>query len=49
LIRPPDVTTIDQTTRLAIDALHRVAWLPLVIGRIALVLSIIALVATLTR
>ena len=44
-----DVTTIDQATALAIDALHRGAWLPLVIGTIALVLSIIALVATFAR
>jgi SpoVK/Ycf46/Vps4 family AAA+-type ATPase len=44
-----DVTTIDQATARAIDALHRSAWLPLVIGTIALVLSIIALVATFAR
>ena len=44
-----DVTTIDQATTRAIDALHRGAWLPLVIGTIALVLSIIALVATFAR
>jgi SpoVK/Ycf46/Vps4 family AAA+-type ATPase len=44
-----DVTTIDQATARAIDALHRTAWLPLVIGTIALVLSIIALVATFAR
>lgn len=44
-----DVTTIDQATARAIDALHRGAWLPLVIGTIALVLSIIALVATFAR
>ena len=44
-----DVTPIDQATTRAIDALHRSAWLPLVIGTIALVLSIIALVATFAR
>jgi SpoVK/Ycf46/Vps4 family AAA+-type ATPase len=44
-----EVTTIDQATARAIDALHRSAWLPLVIGTIALVLSIIALVATFAR
>jgi hypothetical protein len=44
-----DVTTIDQATTRAIDALHRGAWLPLVIGTIALVLSILALIATFTR
>ena len=44
-----DVTTIDRATARAIDALHRGAWLPLVIGTIALVLSIIALVATFAR
>ena len=44
-----DVTTIDHATAHAIDALHRSAWLPLVIGTIALVLSIIALVATFAR
>ena len=44
-----DVTTIDQATARAFDALHRSAWLPLVIGMIALVLSIIALVATFAR
>ncbi|HSQ04714.1 MAG TPA: ATP-binding protein, partial [Burkholderiales bacterium] len=44
-----DIATIDQATTRAIDALHRGAWLPLVIGTIALVLSIIALVATFMR
>ena len=45
----PDVTTIDEATSRAIDALHRSAWLPLVIGTIALVLAMIALVATFMR
>jgi SpoVK/Ycf46/Vps4 family AAA+-type ATPase len=44
-----DVTTTDHATARAIDALQRSAWLPLVIGTIALVLSIIALVATFAR
>ena len=37
-----------ETTR-AFEALYRRAWLPVVIGTIALVLSIIALIVTLTR
>jgi SpoVK/Ycf46/Vps4 family AAA+-type ATPase len=45
----PDVTTIDEATSRAVDALQRSAWLPLVIGTIALVLAIIALVATFMR
>jgi SpoVK/Ycf46/Vps4 family AAA+-type ATPase len=45
----PDVTTIDEATSRAIDALHRSAWLPLVIGTIALALAMIALVATFMR
>ena len=45
----PDVTTIDEATSRAIDAFHRSAWLPLVIGMIALVLAMIALVATFMR
>jgi SpoVK/Ycf46/Vps4 family AAA+-type ATPase len=44
-----DVMTIDHATTRAIDALHRGAWLPIVIGTIALVLSIIALVAAFAR
>jgi SpoVK/Ycf46/Vps4 family AAA+-type ATPase len=45
----PEATTIDEATSRAIDALHRSAWLPLVIGTIALVLAMIALVATFMR